>query len=243
MPVPSWQAPTAGYPALAGQVNQFLGTHAVTYVYTGAEQASQSNAGSGGVNSNSLWAAQSFGTTSAQTTAGYVILTAKVTGSPPPLTVSLQASSAGAPSGTPLVSASLPKEFLTGTAAAVPVMLPVTGLTPSAVYWIVAAAAGDASDYFTLSKSNFGSGASTSPDGVTWTAQSYGLLYQVYDGTPVPPLSGTWEDSGARWTSLGYSGSGDLATLGEYTAGQAAGGYAASFRTLSYSGSILTGVA
>jgi hypothetical protein len=87
------------------------------------------------------------------------------------------------------------------------------------------------------------SGASYSATGTSWTAAAYGLTYQVYDQSAVPPLTATWEDSGARWTSLGYNGSGQLAALGEYTAGQAANGYTASDRALSYSGSRLTGVA
>lgn len=243
MAAPSWLGATTGYNAYAGQVNQFLATHAVTYLYTAAEQASQGTAGSGGVNSDGLYIAQSFATTSAQTTTGYVVVTAKVTGSPAPLSVSVQATSAGAPSGTALVSTSLPKEFLTGSAAAVAVMLPVTGLSASTTYWIVASAAGDASDYFTWSKSNQTSGASTSTNGTAWSAQTYGLLYQVYDQTPAPPLAGTWEDSGARWTSLGYNGSGQLTSIGEYTAGQSAAGYTASNRALSYSGPLLIGVA
>ena len=50
MPTPTWLGATTGYNAYAGQVNQFLATHAVTYLYAGAEQASQGTAGSGGVN-------------------------------------------------------------------------------------------------------------------------------------------------------------------------------------------------
>jgi hypothetical protein len=243
MTAPAWLAATSGYPALAGQVNQFLASHAVTYVYTGALQANQGTAGSGSVASDGTWIAQSFTAASGQTTAGYVTVTAAVTGSPAPWTVSLEADNgSGAPSGTVLASAAAPKEFMSGTAAAVTVMLPYSGLTPSARYWIAAAAAGDASDYYAWSKSNQASGASTAPDGVTWTAQSYGLLYQVFDGTPVQPLAGTWEDSGARWTVLSYT-SGQLTRIREYTAGQAANGYAVSARTLSYSGSALTGVA
>lgn len=243
MPVPAWQAPTAGFSALAGQVNQFLAAHAVTYVSTGTVQAGQVIAGSGGLASNSLWIAQSFTTTAAQTTAGYAVMTAKVTGSPVPWSVSIQASSAGAPSGTALVSSSLPKEFLSGTAAAVSVMLPVTGLAAATAYWVVAAAAGDPSDFYTWNKSNQVTGASTSTNGTSWTAQSYGLLYQVFDASAVSPLAGTWEDSGARWTSWSYNGSGQLSALGEYTAGQAANGYTASRRALSYSAATLTGVA
>ena len=242
MPIPPWLAATSGSAGQAGQVNQFLGAHAVTYLYAGALAASQTTLGSGSVNSNSLWIAQSFTTAVSQTAVGYVMIAAGVTGSPAPWTVSLQAGSSGAPSGTPLVSASFPKEFANASLNFRTVLLPVTGLTPGTQYWIVAAGGGDPSDYYTWNKSNQVSGASTSPDGVTWTAQSYGLLYQVYDTTPVLPLTGTWEDSGARWTSYTYT-SGQLTGLEEYTAGQTAGGYTASKRALSYSGGLLTGVA
>jgi hypothetical protein len=241
VPAPAWSAATAGFSGLAGQVNQFLTTHAATCVYTGNQTAAQATAGAGGVNSNGLWIAQSFATAAGQTTTGYVVVTADFTGTPGPWTVSIQASSAGAPSGTPLVSAVVPKEFLSGSPAAQPVMLPVTGLTASATYWIVAQAAGDVSNYFTWSKSNQVSGASTSPAGSVWTAQAYGLLYKVFDGNPVQPLAGTWEDSGARWTVLSYT-AGQLTMIEEYTAGQAANGYTASARTLSYNGGTLTGV-
>lgn len=243
MPVPSWQAATIGLSALAGQVNQFLCSHAVTYVYTGSQQASQSTAGSGGTASNSTWIAQSFATAGGQTTTGYVIVTAKVTASPAPWVISIQANSAGAPSGTALVSAAVPKEFLTSSAAAQAVMLPVTGLTASTTYWVVAQAVGDVSNFFTWSKSNQVTGASTSGNGTSWAAQAYGLLYKVFDATAVMPLAGTWEDSGARWTALASNGSGQLTAIEEYTAGQSANGYAASSRALSYTSGLLTGVA
>lgn len=242
MAAPTWLAPTSGSSALAGSVTQLLATHAITYVWTGTEQANQSTAGSGGVNSNGLYMAQSFATAAGQTTTGYVVVTAAFTGSPSPWTLSIQASSAGAPSGTALASAAVPKEFLSGSASTQPVMLPVTGLTASTTYWIVAQAVGDVSDYFTWSKSNQVSGASTSANGTTWTAQAYGLLYQVWDQAAIQPLAGTWEDSGARWTALTYT-AGQVTHLEEYTAGQTAAGYTASSRTLSYSSGLLTGVA
>lgn len=242
MAVP-WQAATAGQSALAGQVNQFLVSHAVTYVYTGNQQAAQSTAGAGGVASNGTWIAQSFATASGQTTTGYVIVTAKVTASPAPWAVSIQANSAGAPSGTALVSAAVPKEFLTSSAAAQAVMLPVTGLTASTTYWVVAQAVGDVSNFFTWSKSNQVTGTSTSTNGTTWTPQAFGLLYKVFDATAVMPVAGTWEDSGSRWTALAYNGSGALTGIEEYTVGSAANGYTASSRSLTYTTGLLTGVA
>lgn len=242
MAAPAWLAATAGSPALAGQVNQFLATHQVTYLLTGSQQAGQTAAGSGSVPSNGTWIAQSWTSGASQASAGYITVTMAVTGSPAPLVLSLQADSGtGAPSGTPLVSAALPKEFLSSTAGSQQVMLPAT-VSPSSPYWIVAQPAGDSADYFSWSKSSQTSGASASSDGVTWTAQTYGLLFSVRDQNAQGPLAGTYEDSGARWTSLAYNASGDLTQIEEYTAGQTAGGYTASSRALSYSGQFLTGV-
>lgn len=245
MPVtPAWQAPASGQQANAGAVNQLLGTHAITYAWTGLEQSSQSTAGSGAAGSNSLWIAQKFTTAAGQTTVGYMALTLQVTGSPSTWAVSIQASSGSAPSGTALVSTSVPKEFIPSASPGIRnIILPVTGLTAAATYWIVAQAVGDPSDFFAWSKSNQASGASTSTNGTSWTAQTYGLLYQVWDQTPAAPVTGTWEDSGARWTSLAYNGSGQLARVQEYTAGQTTTGYAAVSRTLSYTSGLLTGVA
>lgn len=245
MAVPSWQAATAGFSALAGHVNQFLCSHAVTYVYTGAQTAAQTTAAGGfpGTPSRNAWLAQSFTTGASQTAVGYVRLNVLVTGSPAPWTISLQASSGGAPSGTALVSAGLPKEFLTGSYAFQTVALPASGLTPAATYWIVAQANGTVTDDYVWGQSNQVSGASTSANGTTWTAQAYGLMFRVFDQSAVLPLAATYEDSGARWTALAYNGSGQLTGIEEYTAGQAANGYTASSRALSYTSGLLTGVA
>ena len=242
MPVPTWQAPSAGYPALAGSVNQFLGAHQVQYLYAGTLQASQAVAGASYALTDDLWTAQSFTTGSAQTAVGYVQVSASVTGSPGPLALSLQASSGGVPSGTPLVTAMLPAGFLSGSPAYVTVPLPAA-VTASTGYWIVAAATGDGFDYSSLQQSNQASGTSTSPSGTSWTAQAYGLLYAVYDQSPGGPLAATWEDSGARWTAPAYGSGGQMAGLNEYTAGQAPGSCAASSRTLTWTSGLLTGVA
>jgi len=241
---PAWQAPTSGQQANAGAVNQLLGTHAITYVWSGVLAAS-STAGSGTVSSLGTWLAQKFTTAAGQTAAGYVTVTIGLSGSPAtgPWTFSLQANSGSAPSGTALVSAAVPKEFLSSGTAAQQVMLPVTGLTAAATYWIVAQSAGSSGNVFQWLKSTAGTGASTSTNGTSWTAQAYGLTYQVYDQAAVLPLQGTWEDSGARWTDLTWS-SGQLTGIEEYTAGQTAAGYTAASRTLSYSSAgLLTGVA
>ena len=237
MPAPSWQAATAGQSAMAVQVNQFLTAHAVTYLYQGALKASSVTTSGSAKASSSSWLAQSF-----TTAAGFVWVYASIAGTPVPWPLTLQTDSSGAPSGTVLSSASLPKEFLGGFAW-VPVPLPATGLTPAAKYWIVGQETGDSGDNYAWAETTAGSGAATSANGTAWTAQSYGLTYQVFDQTATPPLAGTWEDSGSRWTSLSYDSSGQLSALREYTTGQTAAGYAASVRSLTWSGGLLTGVA
>jgi len=238
--IPSWLGATAGQSAQAGQVNQFLGAHAVTYLYAATQRAAQSTAGSGSVNSNSLWIAQSFSSAVGQTAVGRVVLTLAVTGSPAQMTVGLYANSAGAPAGSALVSVAVPKEFLTGSPVPLSIPLPAT-ITASTTYWIVTTAVGNVSNLYSWSKSNQTSGASTSTNGTAWSAQTYGLLYQVFDQTATGSLTHTFEDAGSRWTAMGYTGN-QLTSMQEYTAAQASG-YIQSSRTLSYSGTQLIGVA
>lgn len=242
---PAWQAATIGQPPYAAHVNQGLGTHAVTMLYTGTEQAAQATAGSGTTASNGLWVAQSVVTGAAQTAVGYVVLTltagSGLGANLPPLAVALYASSGSAPTGPPLVTTTVTAEYAAGTPAATVIPLPAA-VSPSTAYWIVTSPAGDATYSYAWGRSNQPAGASTSPDGVTWTPAAYGLLYQVWDQAPVLPLVGTWEDGGSRWTAQTVNGSGQPTTLAEYTAGQTAAGYLQSVRTLTYTGNDLTGV-
>ena len=121
--------------------------------------------------------------------------------------------------------------------------LPVTGLTPSTVYWMVTPAAGNSTDHYNWYKSTATSGASTSTDGVTWTSQSYGFQYAVYDQTAVLPEYCTWEDGGRRWTATEPATAyGQLGRYSEYTTGQTTDGYLFSQRTFSYTNGLPTGV-
>ena len=54
-------------------------------------------------------------------------------------------------------------------------------VTPSTTYWIVAQAVGDASDTSPGGRPTRCSGAMTSPNGTTWTAQTYGYYFAVFD--------------------------------------------------------------
>jgi hypothetical protein len=245
MTTPTWQAATTGQLPKADQVNQLLGTHQAQLLYTGTQRSAQNTAGSGNTNSNGLYVAQSFTTAAGQTAIGYVNLTVSTTGGftgLAPTTVSIYTNSAGAP-GVSLGSMTVTGEHVAASPAIVTYPLPVTGLTASTTYWIVVAAAGDASHFYGWHRSNQVSGASTSPNGTAWTAQTYGMLYQVYDQGVIPPLVASWEDNGARWVWFSFNGDSTLAEISEYTAGQTATGYMQSFRTLSYSNSSITTIA
>jgi hypothetical protein len=242
MATPAWVGATPNQPQLAAQINQFLGTHAITYVYTGVSYSTQATTGSGSVASNSLYVAQQFTTGASNTAAGRVTLTMTTTGVPSPITVQVQANSAGAPSGTALVSTVIPPGWANGTPTAQSIPLPVTGLAPSTTYWIVAQAAGDVSDFFSFYKSNQSSGASTSTNGTSWTAQTYGLLYAVYDQSAILPLRHTWEDAAARITAEFTNSNATLAALEEYTNAQGGGQFVYSYRTLNYAAATLTSI-
>lgn len=243
---PTWQAATSGQPGKAGHVNQFLGTHAATVLYTGVQTAAQTTAGTGSVTTNGTWLAQSFTTAAGQTAVGYVVMQLQGTNdlgaNLPSTTVSLYANGSGAPTGSSLVTTTATAEYVGNGPLNLVVPLPATGLTASTTYWIVVAAAGNSTYYYEWNKSNQTSGASTSTNGTTWTAQSYGFLYQVYDQTPSGLVTCMWEDSGARWTWTAYGAQNLVSEYAEYTAGQTASGYLQSFRFFTYSNGLLTGV-
>lgn len=245
---PAWQAATAGQPPLAAQVNQFLAAHAFTSLYAGTQTAAQSTAGTGSASTNGTYVAQSFSTGSLQTTVGYVMAQITNAGGATsgsqlgPTTLSLYANSGSAPSGSPLVSVTATVEYVHNAPLWLTLPLPATGLSGATTYWLVLAAAGNSTYSYQWNKSNQTSGASTSSNGTTWTAQSYGLLYQVYDQTAAGRLTCTWEDAGARWTWRGYNSSGQISQYAEYTAGQTLSGYLQSFRGFTYVNGSLTGV-
>lgn len=239
---PNWLGATAGQLPQAGQVNQFLGAHAANFIYTGVTQGSSTTLAGTATNSNGLYIAQSFTPGSNQSIQRW-IFTLAVTGSPAPLVVSIETASGGAPSGTVLATTTIPREFVAASAGQLSVPTLPAALTSGTQYWFVFTAVGDVSNFYAISRTTAGSGASTSPNGSTWTAQAYGLYYNRFDATATGALLHTYEDSGARWTSTTQNANGTLATLNEYTVAQGANQYVASKRSLSYSNGLLTGVA
>lgn len=248
---PAWQAATAGQAPQAAHVAQLLGTHAIQNLYAATLQASQTTAGGTSTPGNGQYIAQRFTTGAAQTAVGYIsipLTTTVASGSNlAATTVSLYTDNAGVPSTTILVSTAVTTEYANLASGGTPTIsltypLPAAGLSPSTRYWIVVAPAGTAGAHFTWYQSNQTAGAFTSTNGTTWTAQTYGLLFKVYDQAASGLLTCTWEDSGARWTARGYNTNGLVSTYAEFTTGQTATGYLQSYRNLGYTSGSLTGV-
>ena len=239
MATPNWIGATAGQAPLASQVNQLLGTHAVTMVYTGVSLGSSTTLAGAATNSNGLWIAQAF--TPGVQTAQRWVFTLAVTGSPAPLVMSIQTDSAGAPSGTALATTLIPNAFVPGAAGQVSVPTAAVAFAAATQYWAVFNAVGDPSNFYAVSRTTAASGASTSTNGSTWTAQAYGLYYNRFDNSITAPLLHTYEDSGVRWTTLSRNANTTVSGLKEYNTAQNSG-FFQSVRTFTYSGTDLTAV-
>jgi hypothetical protein len=244
-----WLAASAGYRPQPGQINQLLGSHRSTWIYSGNTLQSSETAGSAlYVSSASQYLSQSFITGSTQTTIGNVHLQVSTVGGSPvsaaitPLTVAIYASSAGLPTGAPLATTALSEIAVYSGAFWLPVPVGVSGLTASTVYQIAVSPAGSGGAYYAWQRSNQSSGASTSTNGTSWTAQAYGFMFKVFDqsGTSWPPLH-LVDDGGARLTDFTYNTAGQLLTITEQVVSQA-GAVQYSKRTLTYSGNTLIGV-
>lgn len=245
----SWLAATIGQPTRPGQINQFLGSHSSAWLYSGNTLQSSEATGSGIYqSSDGQYMAQTFSTTAAQTTIGQVLLQISTVGGSPvtasiaPLEVSLYANLNGVPSGTPIVSTTVTEQYVYLEPFWVTVPLAVTGLTAATPYWLVVSPAGGASAYYVWQQSNQTTGAALSPDGVSWSDQAYGFMFEVYDqtGTNWPPVSLT-DDDGARVTTFTYTATNLLSTITESVVAQNGASFY-SQRTISYSGVLPTGV-
>ena len=248
MSAPAYLAATAGYRSLPGQVNQFLAAHGATWVYAGAQRAAQTTGTGVYASTAGQYLAQQFTTAAGQSAIGQVWLQlSTVGGSPltatiPPLTVALYASSAGAPTGSALASATLAEQYVYSAPFWLPVPLAATGLTASTVYQLVASPAGSGAAYYAWQHSNQASGASTSTNATTWSAQTYGLLFQVFDQSPGGQVQFITEDGGARIVQFTYNTQALPSQIVEQTIAQD-GSVLYSTRALTYTGGALSGVA
>jgi hypothetical protein len=247
---PVWQAPSAGFAGNAGHVNQFLGSHAARVVYNGGTVTTQQATGSANyVSSQGTFMSQTFTVPGGQTAIGSINLQINaVGGSPtlpliPQLTVGLYASSSGLPTGSAIVSATLQSTYIYSAPFWVNVALPLSPVTSGSIYAIVLSSAGTASHYYAVQRSNQTSGAATSPDGVTWTPQAYGFMYQVLDqsGSASGPVQTIYEDNGARVVQFFYNTNGTISKVVETTLSQSSSAPLISTRNLSYVTGLLTG--
>lgn len=240
---PTYLAATSGSPSSVGQINQFLTSHTGNLLYQGVLQSSQTTAGTGTADSSVAWYSQTITTTSVQTAIGLVLLRLTSSGTGvAPMQMQLYADSGGLPTGSALFSVNAATEYVAFAPAYVTFPMPMT-VTPSTTYHLAIPMVGNITNQYHWGISNQTSGAASSPDGVTWTAQTYGLLYEVYDQTTTGLLQCTYNDGGNRWTWQLYNATSHPTELCEFTQGQTSTTYVQSNRTISYTGGLITGIA
>lgn len=247
--LPTYQAATAGYVGNAGHVNQFVASHVAALIYQGDPSSSETTGTAVYSDTYTQWLAQSFVQPLTDDTVAYFLLQlSTVNGSPltevfSPLVVGIYADDGGGlPTGSAISSVSLLETYVYSSPFWVTVTIVTTGLTPGATYHVVTQRVGDTGGYYVWQQSDQTSGASTSPDGITWTASTYGLLYQVFNSSTSGPLTVISEDDNARVIQFTYNPSGTINQVVEITNAQMPGGELVSTRTLTYSGNALVGV-
>jgi hypothetical protein len=249
MATANWLAAVAAYPARPGQVNQFLGSHGSAWLYSGSTVISSQPTGAAVyISSAGTYLAQEITTGASQTQIGQVGLQLSTVGGSPltatigPLAVALYANLGGAPTGAALASVTLSEQYVYNQPFWMIAPLGASGLTAGTVYWLVVSPAGTSSAYYAWQQSDQTTGAATSATGASWSAQSYGFMYEIYDqsGTVGPVLSLT-DDGGARVTSFAYNSAGQLVKITESTVAQDGSQFYSS-RTIAYTGQYPTGV-
>lgn len=229
-------------------MSQLIGAHQATFLYSGGKIVSQQTTGSGVFQgSQNNWSSQTIVTTSSQTAIGSVNLQLNAVGGSPTLnlipviTIGLYADGSGLPTGSAIVSTTVSNNYVYTAPFWVSIPLPATGLSPSTQYHIVINMVGSASHYYAWQQSNQNNGAATSPDGLVWTFQNFGMMYQVLDQTSTGNVTTIFEDNGARFITLTYNALNQVSSVSEFVTAQG-GGYIQSSGTLAYTNGVLTGV-
>lgn len=137
--VPAWSAARSGLLGDTGavdhaaQINQFLGAHGITAIYTGAQTLTANGAALGGTDPASFWSCHLDGTdydqpfTMSGTAVGRVTVPVLPVGTGADLIVSLCPDSSGSP-GTPITTARIPAAWITQLAAVAGVAGPSSSL-------------------------------------------------------------------------------------------------------------------
>ena len=250
MAAPAWHAVAAAGAMSVGDVTQFLGTHACTLLYQGATTVSDVATVTGTLPTNTgaaaQWIDQPFTTIAAQTTITRIELWLNLAGTGADTTVEIRTDNAGVPSNVTLFSVLLPLEFLAIGGAALSIPVGLTGLSALTKYHIVIDGTASTANYVTVGRSvNVASEqvqVSASGTGGWGTGGLYTCYFNVFAGVN-GVLRNTYEDSGARWTTIDYTnsvanGNTTPVHIGEYTVGSLR-----SWRTCTFTNGQLTSVA
>lgn len=252
MSAPTYHSVSSAATQSAGDITQFLGAHASALLYQGTSQVSDTTTPTGTIGTNTgaaaQYIAQPFVTAVGQTTISRIELFIAQQGTGADTSVEIRTDNAGVPSNTTLYSITLPLDFAQNLAVSIPINL--TGLTASTKYHIVIDGTGNTTNYLLLSRSATSVNAflTSSNGGSGWAAGGFTLYFNVFSGVN-GVLRNTYDDAGARWTTIDYTNSvaaGNTTPIhiGEYTAatGGLSTGALRSWRTCTFTSGQLTSV-
>ena len=245
---PNWHAVAAAGTLSVGDITQFLGTHGCSLLYQGASQVADVSAVTGTLGTNTgaaaQWVDQPFTTGASQTTITRIELWLNEQGTGADTTVEIRTDNAGSPSNVTLFSVTLPLEFLAIAGAALSIPVNLTGLTAATKYHIVIDGTASTTNYVLLGRSATSvNAAQISASGTGgWSGAGFTLYFNVFAGVN-GVLRNTYEDAGARWTTIDYTNSAAAGNttpvhIGEYTVGSLR-----SWRTCTFSNGQLVSVA
>ena len=234
----------------AGDVNQFLGTHASLILRDGASKVTYTATATGNqytyASGGAQWLAQPFSTAVGQTTISHVdLVLAGGAGTWADTVLQLRTDDgSGNPSSTILWSCPIPADFFS-SGAGVWVSIPcnVTGLVGSTMYHLVLTGTTDATNYddWQTAATSVNAGLKSATGAGSWSSVSATFLFQVFDGNQQGNLRHVIEDCPvggppARWTGVDYNAAGQPVTIREVC------GSLRSVRTLTYIAGQLTSV-
>lgn len=200
--------------AQSGQINQSLGLHALNVINTGTLQVGIKGSAANPGTTWSLatqWLDQPFTMPAHLDTIDRIEVALQCLGTGADITATLQADSAGKPSGTALATATIPAQFVpTNRSRMVSIPLQVSGLSMSGVYHLVLQMGGTSGNTLAAPQGGTGLGTlQTSTNGTTWTAQTgVSLVVGVYQGDATPVRN--VRESSTAWAEIESDASGRM---------------------------------